>query len=37
MTGDGGRFLISRPSGQQGPTHGVTVIQSWAAEFAKQR
>lgn len=37
MTGDGARFLIIRPAGQQGPTQGVAVIQNWAAEFAKKR
>ena len=36
VTGDGSRFLIVRPAGQQGPVEGVTVVQSWAAEFAKK-
>jgi hypothetical protein len=37
VTGDGTRFLITRPAGQQGPVQGVTVVQDWTAEFAKRR
>ena len=37
LTGDGNRFLITRPTGQQGPVEGVTVVQSWTAEFTKRQ
>jgi serine/threonine-protein kinase len=37
MTGDGARFLITRPAGQQGPAQGVAVVQNWTAEFTKKR
>jgi len=37
VTGDGSRFLIVGPAGQQGPAQGVTVVQNWAAEFAKKK
>ena len=37
VTRDGKRFLILRSAGETGPTQGVTVVQGWAAEFAKRR
>ena len=37
VTGDGTRFLIVRPAGQKSAVQGVTVVQDWAAEFAKKR
>jgi hypothetical protein len=36
VTGDGTRFLITRPAGQKSAMQGVAVAQNWAAEFAKK-
>ena len=36
VTGDGSRFVGTRPAGHEGPAPGVTVVQSWATEFAKK-
>jgi len=37
VTRDGSRFVISRPAGEKGRPQGVTVVQSWFAEFAGKK